>query len=134
VAETAHSTTLAAPGFNDNVIRSIDATRILKFGQSAYLNFTAYKIFYTGTVGDCTDGVGNGTVVEACAPLWHRKRGSARLDGEYKVVNVSVQDVDRYDPYANQVGGDGEGAALGLKGSMNAGPALLAGLVVLTVV
>ncbi|KAL4737299.1 hypothetical protein BDV11DRAFT_172106 [Aspergillus similis] len=135
VAGTVRSTTLAAPGFNDSVIGSVDATRILISGQSAYLNFTAYKFCYTGTVANCTDGVENGTAVEACAPVWHEEGSSARLDGEYKVVNVSAQDVNQYeDPYANQVGGDGEGGALGLKGSMNAGLAVLAGFVVLSVV
>ncbi|KAL4819775.1 hypothetical protein BDW67DRAFT_123339 [Aspergillus spinulosporus] len=136
VMETVRSTTLAAPGFNDSVIGSIDATRILASGQSAYLNFTAYKFCYAGTVENCTaDGVENGTAIEACAPVWHKEGGSVRLDGEYKVVNVSVQDVGRYeDPYANQVGGDAEDAALGLKERMNVGLAVLAGLVVLIVV
>ena len=83
VTETVRSTTLLAPAFNDNVIGSIDATRILKSGQSAYLHFTAYKFCYTGTVGNCTDGVENGTAIEACAPLWHKEGALARLDGEY---------------------------------------------------
>ncbi|KAL4984423.1 hypothetical protein BDW68DRAFT_180667 [Aspergillus falconensis] len=136
VAGAVRNTTLAAPGFNSSVVGSIDTTRILTPGQSAYLNFTAYKFCYTGTATNCTDGVENGTAVEACAPVWHEEGSSARLDGDYKVVNVSVEDVDQYaDPYANQVGGgDGEGGALGLKGSMNAGLAVLAGLMVLIVV
>ncbi|CBF73843.1 hypothetical protein AN8081.2 [Aspergillus nidulans FGSC A4] len=50
VMETVRSTTLLAPAFNNNVIGSIDATRILRSGQSAYLSFTAYKFCYTGTL------------------------------------------------------------------------------------
>ncbi|RDW92895.1 uncharacterized protein DSM5745_00217 [Aspergillus mulundensis] len=137
VADTVSEDSLIAPGFNDSVIGSIDTTQILRPGQSAYLNFTAYKFCYTGTVANCTEGVDNDTAVEACAPVWHEQGGYARLDGEYWVVNISASDVDQYeDPYANQVGGggDGEGGALGLKGSMNSGFAVLAGLVVLMLV
>ncbi|KAL4978969.1 hypothetical protein BDW66DRAFT_148816 [Aspergillus desertorum] len=136
VAGTVRNTTLVAPGFNGSVIGSIDTTRILAPGQSAYLNFTAYRFCYTGTVANCTAEVESSTAVEACAPVWHEERSSARLDGEYKVVNVSAEDVDQYaDPYANQVGGgDGEGGALGLRESMDAGLAVLAGLVVLAIV
>ncbi|KAL6230539.1 hypothetical protein BDW75DRAFT_222463 [Aspergillus navahoensis] len=89
VAGTVRNTTLLAPGFNDSVIGSIDTTRILVLGQSAYLNFTAYRFCYTGTVTDCTDGVENGTAAEACAPVWHEEGSAARLDGEYKALNVS---------------------------------------------
>ncbi|KAL4904354.1 hypothetical protein BDW74DRAFT_154681 [Aspergillus multicolor] len=137
VADTVSEGSLIGPGFNESIIGSIDTTQILRPGQSAYLNFTAYKFCYTGIVANCTEGVDNGTAVEACAPVWHEQGDFATLDGDYWIVNISASDVDKYDdPYANQVGGggDGEGGALGLKGSMNSGFAVLAGLVVLMVV
>ncbi|KAL4862156.1 hypothetical protein BDV12DRAFT_190604 [Aspergillus spectabilis] len=102
VQSTVDNTTLQAPAFNASVIGAIDTTRALEPGQSGYLNFTAYQFCYTGTVGNCTEGVDNETAVEVCAPVW-REDGFPRIDGLYTVVNVSENAVDRYpDPYENQ--------------------------------
>ncbi|KAL2865057.1 uncharacterized protein BJX67DRAFT_192588 [Aspergillus lucknowensis] len=119
-ADNSESDNIPTPFFNETIIASIDATRILEPGQSAYLNFTAYRFCYTGTVGKCTEGVEDGVGVEICAPFWHNTSsdGFPSLDGEYKIVNISEEDVGRYpDPYENQVRGedDGEGGAAGLR-------------------
>ncbi|KAL4882262.1 hypothetical protein BJY04DRAFT_50974 [Aspergillus karnatakaensis] len=119
VQSTVDNSTLEAPGFNASIAGAIDTTRILEPGQSAYLNFTAYQFCYTGTVGNCSEGVDNETAVEVCAPLW-REDGFPRIDGTYTVVNVSANDVDRYpDPYENQV--RPEDAAVSLLGGLNMG-------------
>ncbi|KAL3458922.1 hypothetical protein BJX64DRAFT_209312 [Aspergillus heterothallicus] len=109
---------LLAPGFNESVIGSIDQTRLIEPGQSAYLNFTAYQYCYEGTVSNCTDGVEDGAAVRVCAALWHNvtDEGFPIFDGEYTVVNISANDVDDYpDPYENQVRDDDGNAAVGLK-------------------
>ncbi|CEN60656.1 hypothetical protein ASPCAL03091 [Aspergillus calidoustus] len=116
---------LLAPGFNESVIGAIDQTRLIEPGQSAYLNFTAYRYCFEGTVGNCTEGLENGRAVQVCAPVWHSlsEGGSTVFDGEYTVVNVSANDVEDYrDPYENQVSGEGEdggNAAAGLRGGAN---------------
>ncbi|KAL4929781.1 uncharacterized protein BDV17DRAFT_55560 [Aspergillus undulatus] len=140
VLNTVNNDTLSAPSFNATVVGSIDTTKIIEAGQSAYLNFTAYKFCYEGSVANCTDGVEDGTPLRICAPVWHEEgswRGdeaSPRFDGEYTIVNISREDVSRYpDPYENQVGDEpGEGGAVGL--NMNVGLAGLVGLVAAMVV
>ncbi|KAL3476492.1 hypothetical protein BJX99DRAFT_227844 [Aspergillus californicus] len=126
VESTVDNSSFPAPGFNETVVGSIDATRVLTPGQSAYLNFTTYLFCYTGSVGNCTEGVEDGAAVELCAPVWHEDGSATVFDGVWTVVNVSQSDVDQYsDPYENQIGGDdGEGAAVGLR--LNGGLALLA--------
>ncbi|KAL2846640.1 hypothetical protein BJY01DRAFT_173600 [Aspergillus pseudoustus] len=109
---------LLAPGFNSSVIGSIDQTRLIEPGQSAYLNFTAFRYCYEGMVGNCTEGVEDGTAVQICAPVWHNvtNDGFPIFDGKYTVVNISANEVDEYsDPYENQVRDDGGNAAAGLK-------------------
>ncbi|KAL4939814.1 hypothetical protein BDV06DRAFT_224652 [Aspergillus oleicola] len=129
IGTAVENSTFAAPDFNSTVIGSIDTTRMINAGQSAYLNFTGYKFCYQGSVGNCTDGVEDGAPLTICAPVWHGDGEASVLDGEYTVVNVSREDVGDYeDPYANQQGDEpGEGGAVGLEAGLNGG--LLAVLV-----
>ncbi|KAL2802100.1 hypothetical protein BJX63DRAFT_134182 [Aspergillus granulosus] len=109
---------LLAPGFNSSVIGAIDQTRMIEPGESAYLNFTAYRYCYEGTVGNCTEGVEDGVAVQICAPVWHNvtEGGFPIFDGKYAVVNISANEVGDYsDPYENQVRDDGGNAAAGLR-------------------
>ncbi|KAL2828017.1 hypothetical protein BDW59DRAFT_53566 [Aspergillus cavernicola] len=133
IDETVDNSTFPAPSFNESVIGSVSATRMLTPGQSGYLNFTAYLFCYTGTVENCTDGVEDDTGIEICAPVWHQDQSSSILDGIHTVVNVSEQVVEGgqlMDPYENQVSGDGddgEGGAMSLK--LNGGLAMFAAIV-----
>ncbi|RAL07886.1 uncharacterized protein BO97DRAFT_462509 [Aspergillus homomorphus CBS 101889] len=111
VDETVGNATLSEE-FSRSIAGAIDGTRMLRPGQSAYLNFTAYRYCYTGTVDNCTSGVENRTAVEACAPLYHLidekgEEGRAVMDGMLSVVNVSRGAVGQFkDPYENQARGD----------------------------
>ncbi|KAL4914662.1 hypothetical protein BDW62DRAFT_138265 [Aspergillus aurantiobrunneus] len=139
VSDAVSNQSIDTPGFNATVTGSIDATRILNPGQSGYLNFTAYRFCYTGTVANCTGGLEDDTPLEVCAPVWHEDGSAVRIEGEYTVVNVSAEDVGQYeDPYENQSDGSGdepgEGGALGLMGRMNGGLVVLVGLVAVMVV
>ncbi|KAJ5982094.1 hypothetical protein N7451_012194 [Penicillium sp. IBT 35674x] len=108
--------TMPAPYFNDSVISRIDQTRILEAGQSAYLNFTALKFCYEGSLSNCSGSLKDGTFARFCAPLW--TESDSLVSGEYTVVNISKSDVGQYkDPYAGQSDGTGSngdsGSSLG---------------------
>ncbi|RAH69473.1 uncharacterized protein BO66DRAFT_392424 [Aspergillus aculeatinus CBS 121060] len=114
VDETVGNATLTEE-FSDSTVGAIDGTRLLRPGQSAYLNFTAYQYCYTGTVEGCTSGVENRTAVEACAPLYHTSAdNSVVMDGLLTVVNVSQGQVGQLkDPYENQQRGEGGVVSVG---------------------
>ncbi|KAJ5113287.1 hypothetical protein N7456_001821 [Penicillium angulare] len=126
--------TMPAPYFNDSVISRIDQTRILEAGQSAYLNFTALKFCYEGSLSDCSGSLEDGTKVEFCAPLWSEK--DSLVSGEYTVVNISKSEVGQYkDPYAGQSDGTGSDGDKGIasgrvlsEGLMTAGVIISLGL------
>ncbi|KAL4794991.1 hypothetical protein BDV19DRAFT_363870 [Aspergillus venezuelensis] len=113
--------TRTAPWFNDSVIGSVDSTQLLEPDQAAYINFTAYKFCFNGTVSDCDDGIDENSGVSVCAPVWHWSGDDAVLEGEYSLVNFSREDINQYhDPYENQQGNEpGEGDAVGLKSGLN---------------
>ncbi|KAL4961030.1 uncharacterized protein BDV14DRAFT_204181 [Aspergillus stella-maris] len=121
--------TATAPWLNDSVIGSVDSTMLLEPDQAAYINFTAYKFCFNGTVADCDEGIDDDSGVSVCAPIWHWSGDDAVLEGEYSLVNFSREDVNQYqDPYEKQQGDEpGEGGATDLEAGLNSG--LLAVLV-----
>lgn len=99
---------LSTTHFNSSVIAAVDQTRTIAPGRAAYLNFTALLFCFTGTTGDCTGPIANGTPIEVCAPLWRQTSKSARrtVDGEYSLVYVDARDAANFtDPYSGQSSG-----------------------------
>ncbi|KAH7370324.1 hypothetical protein BKA65DRAFT_561978 [Rhexocercosporidium sp. MPI-PUGE-AT-0058] len=99
--------------WDNSVVGAIDNTATIEPGISAYLNFTTLKRCFVGTMSNCKGNVTDGTVLEACAPVYHSVGANFRaiMDGDVIVVNISEADVGNYrDPFANQVSGE-EGSA-----------------------
>jgi hypothetical protein len=95
-------------GWNTSVIGVLDTVYPLSPNTSAYLNFTAYKRCFAGTMSNCTGGLQDGVAIEACAPVYHTTErsngGRAILDGNYTLQEVPEANVTQYsDPFANQV-------------------------------
>ena len=90
--------------WDDSVVGSFNITRLLSPGSSGYLNMTILQRCFVGRIGDCTGpGIENGTVMEACSPVYHKlARGVNVLDSTVTVVNVSADMVSQFpDPFQN---------------------------------
>ncbi len=110
------NSTLAGENWRESVIGAIDQTVALEPGTSAYLNFTTLNRCFVGTLSNCTGGLEDGIVLQACAPVYHTvgANGKAIMDGEVTIVNVSASDVGNFeDPFANQVSPEEAAASMG---------------------
>ncbi|KAG4432160.1 hypothetical protein IFR05_012352 [Cadophora sp. M221] len=122
IIKPAINASLSGEPWNNTVIGAIDNTAALEPGVSAYLNFTTLKMCFAGAMSNCTGGLTDGIVLEACAPVYHSVGASRRaiMDGEVIVVNISEADVGNYrDPFANQVSGEEDAAGRFLVGDGN---------------
>lgn len=91
-------------------VGSIDTTQALEPGTSGYINFMPYLRCFVGTMSNCTGGIEDGVVLEACAPVIQTVDGSgailAILEGVFSIERVPEEDVDQYsDPFANKLSG-----------------------------
>ncbi|KAJ5992500.1 hypothetical protein N7451_008224 [Penicillium sp. IBT 35674x] len=59
---------MPAPHFNDSIFACVDQSRMFEAGQSTYLNFTALKFCYEGSLSNCFGSLKDDTMARFCAP------------------------------------------------------------------